>query len=71
MPRPAATSTDQTDVSSKQRLISIQILRAVAASMVLVYHLFSVYQIYGLLPERHFLAGAAGVDIFVTSCSSG
>lgn len=32
--------------------------------MVLVYRLFSVYKVYGLLPERHFLVGAAGVDIF-------
>ncbi|GGB41358.1 acyltransferase [Tistrella bauzanensis] len=50
--------------AQRQRLISIQILRAVAASMVLVYHLFDIFTTYGLSPARWFQIGASGVDIF-------
>ncbi|WP_372054158.1 acyltransferase [Tistrella mobilis] len=46
------------------RLASLQILRAVAATLVFIFHLFDIFHLRGLIGSRYAMAGAAGVDIF-------
>lgn len=46
------------------RLASLQILRAVAATSVFIFHLFDILHLRGLISSRYAMVGAAGVDIF-------
>src|SRR5712664_1748823 len=48
---------------ARQQLVSIQILRAAAALLVLFAHLWTPFVILGA-PFPNFIAGAAGVDLF-------
>jgi Acyltransferase family len=56
-----------TPVSNKiPQLISIQVLRALAALVVVFAHLWPYFSTLGLLPNAfpNFILGAAGVDLF-------